>query len=158
MKRLYRKTKLLVPAHIFSLKLRFFSSQNFTCHFTYKTLKLEHFHRWNGNVFTYEISNLQVKWTGSKFRVWNFGVRIMYFAYEVEPSHTNNNFTYEIFVSHMELKYFLYEILFSYAKLHVKFTLGLLWIPHISLPGSNTLLMFVFLRTLRCLCLQGSRQ
>ena len=31
------------------------------------------------------------------------------------------NFTYEIFISHVELKQSMYEMLFSYVKLHVKF-------------------------------------
>ena len=39
----------------------------------------------------------------------------------METSHMKINFTYEIFISRMELKQFTYEILFSYVKLHVKY-------------------------------------
>ena len=45
----------------------------------------------------------------------------MYFTYEIEDSQMEINFTYENFISHMELKQFTYEILLSYVKLHVKF-------------------------------------
>ena len=39
---------------------------------------------------------------------WNIEIRKFYFAYE-------------IFISHMELEQTVYEITFSYAKLHVNF-------------------------------------
>ena len=45
----------------------------------------------------------------------------MNFTYEMEPLHVKLNFTYESFISHMELKQFTREKLFSYVKLHVKF-------------------------------------
>ena len=45
----------------------------------------------------------------------------MNFIYEMEPSHMKISFTYEIFISHMELKQSTYEILFSYVELRVKF-------------------------------------
>ena len=44
----------------------------------------------------------------------------MYFTYEVEDSHMKINFTYENFVSRMELKQFTYEILFLSVILRVK--------------------------------------
>ena len=45
-------------------------------------------------------------------------------VYETCISHIKINFTlisHEIFMSRMKLKQFLYEILFSYVKLYVKF-------------------------------------
>ena len=38
----------------------------------------------------------------------------------MEPSHVKISFTSEIVISHMELKQFTYERLFSYMKLHMK--------------------------------------
>ena len=45
----------------------------------------------------------------------------MYFTYEVADSHKKINFTYEIFISNMELEQFTYEIIFSYVRLYEKF-------------------------------------
>ena len=41
------------------------------------------FHMWNVNIFTYEIPNSHVKWPGSKFRMWNVGVRNRNFMCEM---------------------------------------------------------------------------
>ena len=40
------------------------------------------------------------------------------------------NFTYEIFILHMELKQVTREISFSYVKLHVKFWKGIQWMMY----------------------------
>ena len=74
-----------------------------------------------GHGTTNEIPYSHVRWTGLIFHMWNLGVRNKYFTYEMEHSHTKINVTYEIFISHMELKPFTYEIKFSYVKLDVKF-------------------------------------
>ena len=44
----------------------------------------------------------------------------MYFTWKMEHSLTKINFTYEIFISHVELKQFTYEVQFSYVNFHVK--------------------------------------
>ena len=49
----------------------------------------------------------------------------MYFKYEIEDSHVKINFTYELFISNVELKQFTYAILSSYVKLYVRFMQGL---------------------------------
>ena len=41
------------------------------------------FHIWNGNLLTCKIPNSHVKWTGSKFHMWNIGAQNMYFTYEM---------------------------------------------------------------------------
>ena len=57
----------------------------------------------------------------------------MYFTCEMEHSHMKINFTCEIFVSHVELKQFTYEIFFN-VKLHVKFLYGLIQNSQVSVP------------------------
>ena len=76
---------------------------------------------WKWNIFTYEIPNSHVKWTGSKFHRGNLWVQDMCFTYKIEDSSVKINFTYEIFISRMELKQFTYGILFLYVRLSVKF-------------------------------------
>ena len=44
--------------------------------------------------------------------MWNPGVRDMYFMYEMEHSHMKINFTYEMFISYMELKHFTLKCYF----------------------------------------------
>ena len=51
--------------------------------------------------------------------VQNFTCEML--VYETRITHMEINFTYEILISHMELKKFTYEILFSYVKLNVKY-------------------------------------
>ena len=45
----------------------------------------------------------------------------MYITNEMEHLDMEINFTYEIFVSHMELEQFTHEKLFSLVKLYAKF-------------------------------------
>ena len=58
------------------------------------------------DIFTYDV---HVKLTGPKFHIGYLGVRNMYFIFEMEGLQ-------EIFISHMKLKQFTYEKLFSYVK------------------------------------------
>ena len=74
--------------------------ENLRCHFKFeKHLELEHFyarnfplHIWNGNVFTQDIFNLNVKWTSLKFHLSNVGVWNMHVTHEMKDSHMKNNF------------------------------------------------------------------
>ena len=82
---------------------------------------------WNWNIFTSEIFIPLMKWERffpMKYiiRMWselvrNFTCEILVYATSVsymkwKISHMKNNFTYEIFISHMDLKQFTFEILF----------------------------------------------
>lgn len=55
------------------------------------------------------------------------GERNMYFVYEMEDSYIQINFTYNIFVSNMELKHFKYEALLPCANCNVKILKGIIW-------------------------------
>ena len=80
--------------------------ENFTCHFTCKKhMELERFYIRSRYFFTYEIRKSHVKWTGSKLYMCNLGVRNMHFTNEIKHSHTKINITYQIFISHKELKH-----------------------------------------------------
>ena len=48
----------------------------------------------------------------------------MFILNETELSRVKINFTCEVSISHMEMKQFTYEILFSCVKLRVKFSFG----------------------------------
>ena len=86
-------------------------NKNFRCRFKYEKhwigtfshMKFR-FHIWNGNVFTYEVPNSNMKLTGSTFH------GNMHFICEIERTRMKINFTYEIFILHMKLKQFAYEI------------------------------------------------
>ena len=49
----------------------------------------------------------------------NLCVRNKYFTDEIEDSRVKINFTYEIFISHIKLKLFIYAILFSLVKFQI---------------------------------------
>ena len=121
---LYSMSQLVLPGDIYSvqeqslMKISYVTSQ-------VKNIWTWHiFLKWNF-LFTYEMRtfshmktpNSHVKWTDSKFHVWNLGQRNMYFAYEMEDLLMKIHFTYDIFISHMELKQFTYEILFFIYKM-----------------------------------------
>ena len=79
------------------------------------------FHIWNGSVFICKIPNSHVKWTGSKFHMWNVGIRNMYFTCEMENSHVEINFTYDIFISHIALKQVAWNIfhMWNYCEIFI---------------------------------------
>ena len=74
-------------------------------------------HVWNENVFTFHIPNSHVQWTGRKYNKWNVGAWNMYFTHGVAGSHMKINFSYETFISHMELKQFTNKVLFLVCEI-----------------------------------------
>ena len=84
------------------------STCNFTC---------EKHIEWNWNIFSYETANSHVKRPGSKFHMWNFGVRNMYLTCEMEDSHMKFSFhMWNWNNSHMKCYFLTWNCMWNFCK------------------------------------------